>query len=189
MRRALQRNPVQRINVGVIRSADTPQTPQVPAAREQSSVEEASSMDVCWEECTDGMDYEGDHFDYDEELLDVGVNGLQEDDFMSGVFRLSVLSIVAYIDNEVVHWWNDNTAQGGESEDVSSQGTQGTSALEASTWSEALLAMQARACWPPSMTDSISDQQLVDVDEIARFLESEELAALIPSRNPFRTTY
>ena len=98
---------------------------------------------------------------------------------MSGVFRLSVLSIVAYIDNEVVHWWNDNTAQGGESEDVSSQGTQGTSALEASSWSEALLAMQARACWPPSMTDSISDHQLVDVDEIARFIESEELAAVI----------
>ena len=97
----------------------------------------------------------------------------------SGVFRLSVLSIAAYIDNEVVHWWNDNTEQGGDSGNVCSQGTQSTSPLEESSWSEELLFMQARECLGPPPVDSLSDQQPSDVDEIAQFLESEELAALI----------
>ena len=39
--------------------------------------------------------------------------------------------------------------------------------------------MQARVCVPHPTVDSISDQPPFDVDEIARFLESEELDAMI----------
>ena len=39
--------------------------------------------------------------------------------------------------------------------------------------------LQARVRPPPHTVDSISDQPPFDVDEIARFLESEELDAMI----------